>query len=398
MGLDLHTIFVLLSILALMFSGLLMLAGLHAGAIKGIKQWALANLFISIGLGTSHFFDNQTPGHQWALVFAATLIASGIGLQFTGIKAFKNRPYNWRVLLLISGIAVAQNLWFVVLNPDINARSIANSLLFAMVYAACARELLIKVESPLKTAYWFTGITFAVFSILMFIRVTAIVLLQPGATGLFIDIPLNQFSFFLSSLLQLCVIFGFVLMLNYRLVLDLQKIASRDVLTGAYNRRRLEEEAERLIAHSKRTGTGLAIMMIDIDDFKLINDQHGHPAGDEVLRHLVAVSQASIRTDDYFARYGGEEFCILLPNTTEQDAVLLAERLRKTYEATPAEFDSLILSSTISIGIADSTSAGLALPTLVSAADQALYFAKQEGKNRVAAYSAMAHSLVKQAS
>ncbi|HEU4708165.1 MAG TPA: GGDEF domain-containing protein [Methylophilaceae bacterium] len=275
------------------------------------------------------------------------------------------------------------------LHPDVNVRSMANSLLFAIVYTACARELLISVESPLKTAYWFTGISFAIFAALMWFRVVNILLVQPDADGLFIDIPLNQVSFFITSIIQLCVTFGFVLMLNYRLVLDLQKIASRDVLTGAFNRRRLEEEAERLRVRCLRMGESLAIMMIDIDDFKLINDRYGHPAGDEVLRHLVAISLASIRADDYFARYGGEEFCILLPNSTEKEALVLAERLRRTCEATTAVFNGKTLSSTVSIGVADSTSASLEFPSLVSAADQALYSAKQAGKNRVAAYSAM---------
>ena len=315
-------------------------------------------------------------------------------MQYTGIKAFKNSPYNWRILLLITGLAFSLNLWFVILHPDVGARSIANSLLFAVIYAACARELLINVESPLKTAYWFTGISFAVFSLLMLIRVTTIALLDPGAGGLFIDIPLNQVSFFISSLVQLCVTFGFVLMLNYRLVLNLEKIASRDVLTGAFNRRRFEEEAERLMARCLRTGDSLVVMMIDIDEFKRINDKYGHPAGDEVLRHLVSISLAAIRADDYFARYGGEEFCILLPHTTEQGAMLLAERLRKTYEAAVVQFHGQTVRSTISIGIADSISAGLSISSLVSAADQALYFAKQAGKNRVAAYSMMDNSLV----
>jgi len=389
MGLDLHTIFILFSILAFMFSGLLVLAGLHAGAIKGIKQWALANLLLGIGLGATHFFNVYTPGHEWAFVFSATLITTGIGLQYIGIRAFKNLPYDRRILLLLGGIAFVQNLWFVVLHPDVSARSIANSLLFAIVYTACARELLISAESPLKTAYWFTGISFTIFSALMWFRVIKISLVQPGADGLFINIPLNQVSFFITSMMQLCVTFGFVLMLNYRLVLDLQKIASRDVLTGAFNRRRLEEEAERLRGRCLRMGESLAIMMIDIDDFKLINDRYGHPAGDEVLRHLVTISLASIRAEDYFARYGGEEFCILLPNSTEKEALALAERLRRTCEATTAVFNGEHLDSTISVGVADSISAGLEIPSLVSAADQALYSAKQAGKNRVVAYSAM---------
>lgn len=395
MGLDLQTIFILFSILAVMFSGLLVLAGLHAGDIKGIKQWAFANLFIGIGLGASHFFNIHTPGHQWAFVISATLMASGVGLQYIGIRAFKNLTYDRRLLWLIAGSVFTLNLCFVVLHPDVATRSIVNSLLFGIIYAVCARELLINVEPPLKTAYWFTGMCFAVFSALMWVRVITITLVQPASQGMFVDIPLTQVSFFLANLIQLCITFGFVLMLNYRLVLDLQKLASRDVLTGAFNRRSLEEESERLRMRCLRTGENVAIMMIDIDDFKLINDKFGHQGGDAVLRHLVAISLASIRAGDYFARYGGEEFCILLPNTTEKDALVLAERLRKTCEATTAIFNGEHLSSTISIGVAGSNSTEWEFTSLISAADRALYFVKQAGKNRVAAYSTM--SLVEKA-
>jgi diguanylate cyclase (GGDEF)-like protein len=389
MGLDIRTILVMFAILALMFSGLLVLAGLHAGSIRGVRQWAVANLCISLGLGLAYFYNIHTLGYDWALVLGATLLAAGISLQFTGIQAFKDKRSDWRIALLIVGVAFFQGVWFAVLHPDISARSIVNSLLFAIVYAACARELLISIEPPLKTAYWFTGLSFVILSVLMLVRVMVIWLLHPEVYGLFVNIPLNPLSFFIGCMVQLCVTFGFVLMLDYRLVVDLQKIASRDMLTGAFNRRRLEEEADRLWARCSRTGDTLAIMMIDVDHFKSVNDRYGHPAGDEVLRRLVVIAQASIRTDDYFARYGGEEFCILLPSTTEKEALLLAERLRKVYAAMTMEFGGETLKSTISIGVADSTHAGLAISSLVAAADQALYRAKQEGRNRVISHSTM---------
>ncbi|MGZ8261425.1 MAG: GGDEF domain-containing protein [Methylotenera sp.] len=375
--------------LAFMFFGLLELAGLHVGSIRGVRQWAVANLCTGLGLGLAYFYTYPTPGHDWTIVLGAMLIATGIGLQFTGIQAFKEERSDWRMILLIVGVAFLQNVWFGVLHPDINSRAIANSFLFAIVYAACAHALLISIEPPLRTAYWFTGLSFVILVVVMLVRGVMIWLSPPGSYGLYVNMPLNPLSFFIGSMIQLCVTFGFLLMLNYRLITDLQKISSHDALTGALNRRSLEEEASRLQARCGRTGDALAIMMIDVDHFKSINDRYGHPVGDEVLRRLADIVQTSIRADDYFARYGGEEFCILLPSTTESEAWRLAERLRQAYAKMTLDIREESLSSSISIGVADSTSIGLKFSSLVAAADQALYRAKQEGRNLVVAYSSM---------
>ncbi|OIQ81797.1 response regulator PleD [mine drainage metagenome] len=389
MGLDVRTIMVMFSMLTLMFSGLLEMAGLRAENIRGVRQWSVANLCLGLGFGLSYFYSTPRPGYEWAIVIGTILIAAGLSLQFTGIRAFKGEPSEWGFASLIVGIAVLQSAWFTVVHPDLNARAIANSILFALVYAACARLLLIHIEPPLRTAYWFTGLCFAFLAMVMLARGIMIWALPSGTYRIYALIPHNPLPFFLSSMVQLCVTFGFVLMLDYRLVMDLQKIASRDMLTGALNRRRLEEEAERLWARRSRTGDTLAVMMIDIDHFKSVNDRYGHQAGDEVLRHLAAIAQASIRVDDYFARYGGEEFCILLPSTTEKEAFSLAERLREAYAARTMEFAGKPLNSTISIGVADSAQAGLEFSSLLATADQALYRAKHEGRNRVVSYSTM---------
>jgi diguanylate cyclase len=389
MGLDVRTIMVMFSMLTLMFSGLLEMAGLQAKNIRGVRQWSVSNLCLSLGFGLSYFYSTPRPGYEWAIVIATALITTGLSLQFTGIKAFKGEHSGWRLASLFVGIAVLQSIWFAFVQPDINARAIINSILFALIYAASARQLLIRIDSPLRTAYWFTGLCFALLVVIMLLRGAMIWVLPSGTYRIYALIPLNPLPFFLGAMAQLCVTFGFVLMLDYRLVMDLQKIASRDMLTGALNRRRLEEEAERLWARRSRTGDTLAVMMIDIDHFKSVNDRYGHLAGDEVLRHLAAIAQASIRADDYFARYGGEEFCILLPSTTEQEAFSLAERLREAYAARTMEFGGKPLNSTISIGVADSTQAGLEFSSLLATADQALYRAKQRGRNRVVSYSSM---------
>ncbi len=389
MGLDIRTIMVMFAMLAFMFFGFLALAGLHVGNIRGVRQWAAANLCISLGLGLAYFYTYPAPGHNWAIVFGAMLVAAGISLQFTGIQAFKNERNDWRMVLLIVGVVFLESVWFAVLHPDISSRAITTSFLFAVVYAACARALLISIEPPLRTAYWFTGLSFVVLVVVMLVRGVVIWLSPPGTYGLYVNIPLNPLTFFIGCMAQFCVTFGFLLMLNYQLIADLQKIASRDALTGVLNRRSLEEGATRLKARCQRAGDTLAITMIDIDHFKSINDRYGHPVGDEVLRRLAEIAQTSLRADDYFARYGGEEFCMLLPSTTENQAWGLAERFRQAYAEMILEIGAEYLNSTVSIGVADSTYSGLEFSSLVAAADQALYQAKQKGRNRVVAYSSI---------
>ncbi|MDR3391711.1 MAG: GGDEF domain-containing protein [Sulfuriferula sp.] len=388
MDLDIRTIIVMFAILSLMFAGLLELAGLQAGNIRGIRLWAIANSCFGLGLGLAYFYTVPTPDANWALVTGSTLVAIGVALQYSGIHAFKEQRSDWRLPLLLVIAVCAMNTLFVFIHPDVSARAIANALLLAVGYAACARALLIKIEPPLRTAYWFTGLSFAVLALVLLARATAIWLAPSGMySGLYTQISPNPLSFFVGGIVQLFVTFGFVLMLDYRLVTEMRRLASRDALTGAYNRRRLEEEAVLQWAQHLRTGEILTVMLIDIDHFKAINDLYGHQTGDEVLRRLVAIAQASIRANDYFARYGGEEFCILLPATTEQAALVLAERLRGAYEDAVMTFGGKTLKSTISIGVADSTGVGPEFSALIAAADRALYRAKQTGRNRVALHS-----------
>lgn len=393
MNLDSRTMMVMISALNLLFAGLLTLAGLHAGNTRGVRHWAIGSLCIGLGLGFS-YTQLELSGSDWVLVLGATLVAAGIGLQFNGIQAFKEGRCNGYIPWLLAGVVLAQCLWFVILHHDVHGRVIANSLVLALANAACARALLIRIEQPLRTAYWFTGASFAVVTAMFLVRALMVFLAPAHTYGLYSQTPVNPVTLFIASIAQMCLAFGLVLMLNYRLASDLQKLASSDALTGALNRRSLEREAERLLARCTRTGDTLAIMMIDVDHFKSINDRYGHPVGDEVLRRLAAVAQKTIRSDDYFARYGGEEFCILLPSTIEKDAWILADRLRQIYAATVMEFGNEILHSTISIGVSDSIHAGLGFNSLVAAADQAMYRAKQEGRNRVVMYSATNAALI----
>lgn len=158
--------------------------------------------------------------------------------------------------------------------------------------------------------------------------------------------------------------------------------AVRDVLTGAYNRRRFEERFGDEVRRAERYGRGLSLILLDIDRFKSVNDELGHPFGDEALREVALRCGSVVRSTDVLCRYGGEEFCVVLPETEIAHAAALAERLRAACGADPVRHLGMERSLTISLGVAEWRT-GEAPSELVSRADLALYSAKRGGRNRV---------------
>ncbi len=163
--------------------------------------------------------------------------------------------------------------------------------------------------------------------------------------------------------------------------LELRQIASTDALTGALSRRAWRDAAEKEIRRARRYGRGLSVAIMDIDRFKAINDAHGHPAGDVVIRTLAEQCLANKRDSDAFGRWGGEEFVMLLPETTAAQAEIVAERARRRFAETPIHAGRQIL-ATISAGVAELHPGGETLDDLIERADKALYAAKEGGRNR----------------
>jgi diguanylate cyclase (GGDEF)-like protein/putative nucleotidyltransferase with HDIG domain len=159
---------------------------------------------------------------------------------------------------------------------------------------------------------------------------------------------------------------------------ELQRLATRDVLTGCLNRRAFHEQLATLFAHCARQRQPLSVVMVDIDHFKLVNDNHGHARGDQVLREVANRLRTSVRGADVLTRYGGEEFCVLVPATDLRGAHLLAEKLRTTIADKP--IDNLPV--TISLGISCSSLGAQTAQALIAQADEALYNSKRAGRNR----------------
>ena len=176
---------------------------------------------------------------------------------------------------------------------------------------------------------------------------------------------------------------------NARLFEQLAQLASTDDLTELANRRRFTEALRVELARSRRDGSTLALLLIDIDHLKRINDSHGHPAGDAAIRHVAGMLKRARRESDVAARLGGEEFALLLPGTDVVGAVTVAEALRARLAAAPAAGAFTV---TVSIGVASSPEDGVEEDELIRAADRRLYAAKAGGRNRV--FSLESHPLI----
>ncbi len=159
-------------------------------------------------------------------------------------------------------------------------------------------------------------------------------------------------------------------------------VASTDPLTGVLNRRGLDAAFRRELARARRSGAGLALALIDLDDFKRLNDVHGHQVGDRALVHLVDVLRAAMRPADMISRFGGEEFVLLLTETALADAVAALERFQRELAARPLAGDLIRLA--FSAGIVMCGEA-VSLDESIRRADAATYAAKRAGKNRVMA-------------
>lgn len=163
---------------------------------------------------------------------------------------------------------------------------------------------------------------------------------------------------------------------------SLESLANTDALTGAASRRKLLELGVRECARAMRDARPLAVLAIDIDHFKQVNDSHGHAAGDRVLKVVVASCQSQLRNNDVLGRWGGEEFAIVLPGADATSGLRVAERIRERIASTPIVAEGVTIRVTVSIGLATFDGAQ-SFDALLAEADAALYRAKRDGRDRV---------------
>lgn len=197
------------------------------------------------------------------------------------------------------------------------------------------------------------------------------------------DSPLNVNGALIFVVLVLSLHATLMVLVVARLVSELRRLSRHDALTGLLNRRAMEELLEEQVQRSRRTGEGFVLMMADLDHFKRINDQHGHPVGDAALRHVAALLRQGLPPSSSLARFGGEEFVILLRASGIRQSAEVAERLRESLSSSPLPHQGSAIALSVSIGVAQWREPGDDLAQLLLRADGALFQAKVQGRNRV---------------
>jgi len=308
-------------------------------------------------------------------------VAGSFGMTL-GIAAFVDRREPWSLALGTCGAVFCGLLYWSAVNDSLAARGLVMSVGVTIAVGRSAYYLLAPSCRPEGRA------RFAVLGVggLMLTGAACRTAAGwPSLSGWLSLTPAQAMEVWLivATAVEILLPVSLLLLTSERLLRNLDQQARHDSLTGILNRRAFLDRADEECARALRHARPAAVLLLDIDHFKRINDTAGHHAGDEVLRAVVAAIKATLRREDLFCRFGGEEFCLLLPDVDLAGGARVAERIRALVAALAVPFDARELCVTVSIGTA---AIGPTLPSIQAAlksADLALYRAKSNGRDRV---------------
>jgi len=354
-------------------------------SLPAARTWQIGTFFASLGalLGAMRgIIPDFIP-----IIIGNTLLALGSCYVWIGIRQFYGRPQPIRSCMAVVGSLVVVLIASVIYIDSIAMRIATLSLAQIYVLAQILRDLRTNSGDRRSPGANLLGLLCIVVITLQVVRAGAAI------SGLGGPMSIVAFNGIQAVILLILIIvgtmshFGLLLMAIDRLRAEVADLALVDDLTGIANRRHLLTHLSEACRQSVRSGRPLALMVIDIDRFKLINDGYGHGAGDECLRAFAQAALGTLRQTDLLARSGGDEFCVVLPATSLTETALIARNLIQAARATHVEWKGDVITMTISIGLATwSPEIGDEAERLVHQADQALYIAKKQGRDRLAVY------------
>ncbi|MEJ6783965.1 GGDEF domain-containing protein [Aminobacter sp. Piv2-1] len=350
------------------------IAYVHA-TIPAARHWLGACILTTIGGG---LLAMQGDGFNLALAVSGNaLVIFGFGLVWIGVRSFYGRPGGWWTSALVTLVAV---LVLAAVSDSSEARNVVYATGQIVLVSLAAVHLLFREERSLGA--WVAALAMIVG---MLGQGAEAVMNLMRIGGVLSDASYYDFAAFcLLTIIFGAVVwnFGFVLLAIDRLRSELAALAVADELTGLPNRRRFMEAAAAEALRADRTGRPFSLLMLDLDDFKSINDRRGHSAGDAALEHFARTAAALMPPQAMLARLGGDEFCALLPETSAGEAGVVADALVQRFRAAAFGWKGEAVALTVSIGVAEWLPPyGTDLATVIEAADAALYEAKNRGRN-----------------
>jgi len=338
---------------------------------KGVGTALLANLCLAVGF-VLLLLRNILPDFL-TIVIANIFNAASPGLSYIAVSRFLGQKHRYAFVVSALAIIALLLVYFRFVTDNIGIRIIVISLNGALFELSIAYKLWKARQAPYRFSIGLTIIPFTAYGILLTIRSVATIFSPPRA--LFTNTAVESANYLLLFIISFLWTIGFILMVSQRLQIDLTELASIDTLTRISNRRATQIFFEKEISRAQRHKSEFAILLIDLDNFKQVNDKYGHEMGDFVLIKAAQVFLATIRKQDIVGRWGGEEFLIILPDTIIENAEILAERLRSEISITEFKDANVSVKVTLSAGIASSNSSE-SMDVILKKADDALYVAK----------------------
>lgn len=344
------------------------------------RFWIVGAFVASTGAGISMLRTVADP--LLPLVVGGSFLIAACSFCAFGIERFYGQPLSWRRHGALVTLGVVSLTYFSTVYPSTNMRIVFYSCIQAVVIAQTLPLTLAKRDGRAQPGAWLAG-CIATMIICVNIARSVMATFHIGGYVSMVDFnPLQAVMVLVLVFLSMMWNFGFLLMAIDRLRAEVADLALFDDLTGVANRRQFLTRLNEECARSDRLLQPFAILAIDLDGFKDINDSHGHGAGDECLRVFASAVQERLRASDLLARMGGDEFCVVLPTATAREAATVARQLLDVCADHPAHWQGAALNIGISIGIAQWSCGTCATPEqLMAAADQALYTAKKQGKS-----------------
>jgi diguanylate cyclase (GGDEF)-like protein len=322
----------------------------------------------------------------WSIIVGNALLAAAYGILWGGARKFEGKNVS---ILALAGVG----LWLAACSiSPIYARPEARAAVMAAIGICYTLLAVLELWRGRGDGVWRWPI------MLLLLAHAASIPIHIPVAGAWkhpdpADVDLLTFMVFEAAFVSICASYLFGSLVNDRIAVAYQRASLTDPLTGVTNRRGFFQMGERLLIRTRFANQPAALIMFDLDRFKTINDKFGHGTGDEVLVAFCRLATAQLRDNDLFGRIGGEEFASLLPNTTRQDALSLAERVRAAVESASLRVGDHAIRATVSVGVVPLTNdASADLAGLLDAADHALYRAKEAGRNCVELSSFVAES------
>ncbi len=340
-------------------------------AIDGLGEWGSA--YLVFGLWAMLNLCLPTPPPWISGIIVGVLWGLGLLLLYEGLRRFLQQPRDYRVSKAVFAVLVVLQIvaaWLESIALRYFVGGSLLTLLFTLTLYHFSRSLG-RVSN--RVFIWLTVAVALIFLLRLITVLTGV-----HTVGLYSGTPVQLTVNALFTLILPLMGMALLYMANQRAQQQLTTLATRDSLTGVYNRRAFLAAAAVELERSRRYGSALALVQIDLDQFKRINDSFGHQAGDRVLVDFATRVTGLLRSSDVFGRMGGEEFTLLLPQTAASEALQVAERIRM------ALVDAEIIPAyTASLGVATTQCGAPSLEGLLAVADSALYRAKENGRNRV---------------